>query len=367
MKRILFVYRINKDNPTNQGVVKKLAGQISACQQLGWQVDYVIHGDHHLYLNQDVIGKVNMNTTLAKIFFYNHLSLVINAHDYDKIIIRYGLSTASFISWLRSVKKLHPAIKLIIDMPTFPYVKEWQGFLSKAIIWMDQRYARHLHHYIDEIWHSGNHSYIYDIPTKSLSNGIDTKSLLPMKRLTKLPIIESFVMVAVAKWDYWHGLDRLLQGLAQWSPSAICPKICLKIIGEGPTISTLKATADRLDINHLIEWQGTLVGEALSQELYSSHLGIGTLGLHRKGVEIDSSLKHREYCAHGLPFVLSSQDNDFPSELAFVQVVSSDDNAVQISKLILFYQALDDQIPLRIRQYAIEQLDWKQKLFPLLS
>ncbi len=53
---------------------------------------------------------------------------------------------------------------------------------------------------------------------------------------------------------------------------------------------------------------GPKMGIELDQEFQSADLGMGTLGMHRKGLTSGSVLKLREYTARGIPSVIGYDD-----------------------------------------------------------
>ncbi len=368
MKRILIIYRVDKDDPSNHGVILKLIGQKNALFALGHQVDIVIHGSNHVYINDRTWKQVKMASYINRFLFYDHIRDIAKDQIFDIVLLRYGLSTPGFIKWLKLVKKYHPQSKVIIDMPTYPYDKEYNRWRGRLALLIDKYYSKRLKQYVDEMWHSGAEKEVFGISTKKLSNGIDWTEEQVKIHPRKKPITDTFHLVAVAKWQYWHGLDRILKGMAEFNKehSGIVRAV-LTVIGEGAELERLKKLADRLDISPQLKWKGVLTGQALQEYIDKAHVGIGTLGLHRKGVMIDSSLKHREYCLQGIPFVLSSKDEDFGEELDFVHYVAADEIKIDISRLLDFYNGLPEDISQQMIQYAYEKLRWVSKLKPLLA
>jgi hypothetical protein len=64
-------------------------------------------------------------------------------------------------------------------------------------------------------------------------------------------------------------------------------------------------------------------------------IGIGTLALHRIGMDESTPLKVREYLAYGLPTIIGYRDTDLPTKTPFVLSLPNSENNVQDSlKLI---------------------------------
>jgi len=313
MKNAIIIYRVDKSNPANAGVIQKLQGQAEGLESCNYKVDYLTHDKKNIYLNQTSIHKFSrfQQSKIKKLFFYNYIRALIS---YDLYIIRHTVSTPAFLSWLKRIKSTNHKAKILIDMPTYPYQLEWRGWLGKNVLWMDRNYNQDLHKYVELILHSGPEKSIFAIPTFHMSNGITDSQIVEPLRQSKNA---KLTMVAIAKWQEWHGLDRLLQGLSKYQSD-----YKLHIIGEGPANTSLKSLSVKLGIEEQLVWHGNLVGAALMNICRKADIGIGTLGLHRKNVPVDSSLKHRTYCAMGLPFVLAGDDVDF-SRLSIC--VSTDD------------------------------------------
>ena len=101
----------------------------------------------------------------------------------------------------------------------------------------------------------------------------------------------------------------------------------------------------------------------------AADVALDSLAIHRLRLPTSSSLKAREYCARGVPFVLASADADFPPELDFVHRTSSDESALDVSALVSFYERLRRMHPdvhREMRRHAEKSLSWKTKLEPLV-
>ncbi|MEP7054742.1 MAG: hypothetical protein ABI912_05785 [Actinomycetota bacterium] len=96
----------------------------------------------------------------------------------------------------------------------------------------------------------------------------------------------------------WHGIDKVFW-LARQKPDWD-----FEIVGPHP--------AELLGAPANVHAHGLLHAQAYGQLLASADVGIGTLALHRKGLNEASTLKVREYLAAGLPVVLGYLDTDFP-------------------------------------------------------
>ncbi|NEQ52126.1 MAG: glycosyltransferase, partial [Leptolyngbya sp. SIO3F4] len=177
-------------------------------------------------------------------------------------------------------------------------------------------------------------------------------------------------LIGVANVSPWHGYDRILKGLADYLKRPIFSrrKVIFHIVGARyPYLRELQALVSQLNIDEWVVFHQPTQGEALDVLFRESHLAIGVLGGHRKGLEIMSPLKNREYCARGIPFVLSHQDPDFSEEFQYCLRVPGNEEPVDIEKLINFLDSFHDLTYAAqcLREYAQEKLDWSTKLQPV--
>jgi hypothetical protein len=171
-------------------------------------------------------------------------------------------------------------------------------------------------------------------------------------------------MVAVGKWAYWHGLDGVIRGLALSHEN-----IFLDIVGDGPSSANLMNLANSLKLNSHITFHGYKHGHELENLLFSADIGLGTLGIHRKNVKFDSSLKHRLYCAFGLPFIHPSIDPDFNDNFEFNIKAEISDNPLNIGSILDRFEEIQkiSGYPQKIRSYALQNLSWHKKITDVLN
>lgn len=365
--KALIIYRVDKGIRSNAGVVQKLSGQVEALISLGWDVDYIIHDGSKIYKNQEVIGIIPSywGSIGVKWQFWESLKSALNK-EYDLFLIRYSLMIPPQFHCIRSIRKANPKSKILLDMPTYPYEDEWKGLKGSLGLYWDRKYRVQLSPYVDAVTHSGREESIFEIRTIPISNGISDNLISESSNVKKRT--DALTLIAVGKWQFWHGLDRLIQGIKSYLDRPHPREIHLHIVGEGPEGKALKYLVDDLDIGSSITFHGALVGKTLLNLLDQSHIAIGTLGLHRKKVVFDSSLKHRLYCARGIPMLLSSPDRAFDSQLRFVLYTTPDETDIDINALIDWYDRLDtEKISEKMITFAKDYLTWNIKMQELLA
>ncbi len=363
-KRILQIYRINRDDTANAGVIKKCLAQYKAFNQHGYNADMLQLCNEGVLLNDHLIYRKTLQShSLSMYWFYiSSFPFVIlqkvDFRQYDLIYLRHPFFDPSLVYMLRKIKRLNAGIKTVLEINTWPYDQEPKRWLHRMSLQMDRYYRRTAYRYIDAIVHYGDEKQIWNIPTIPIRNGIDVSAI----RIAKAANHSSELrLIAVGNWCYWHGLDRLIRGLGNYAKQGK-KTVKLVVVGEGPEWQNLRRLTKELNLERQVTFSGVAMGDKLDELFDGINIGIGTLAMHRKGVALDSSLKHREYAARGLPFVLSGQDPDFSESLPFIHYVPANEEAIDIQRLVNFQRGLKQEGRRSIRQYAEQWLGWEVQL-----
>jgi glycosyltransferase involved in cell wall biosynthesis len=117
-----------------------------------------------------------------------------------------------------------------------------------------------------------------DKPHITIGNGIDSKSV-PVRNFRENNNSQLH-LICVANVSRWHGLDRLLNGMAIYRGNS---HIFLHIAGEGADIPSLKQLVEKLNLQNHVIFHGFITGIDLDILFNSCHIAVGSLGIHRKG------------------------------------------------------------------------------------
>lgn len=374
--RVLYYARVNRDYPYHSGIIQKCRRQAAAFRQLGAQVDAILLSNQGVHLNEELLAAFPLRRRLASYFFYFFrldwlLARQADLSKIDVFYMRFPLCSPSFLYLLRMARKQNPHLHIVLEFPTFPYGEEFRGkgWFFRLAYCMDRVLRARLKKYVNFAVHYGVETSILGIPAINLRNGVglEEKPVFP----DRLPG-EEVSLIAVGNWNYWHGLGRLIRGLGEYYAAGPPRKVTLTVVGEGPELPALKRLAEELALRDAVQFVAHVVPQKVKAFLLEADVGVGTLGLHRKNVRIDSSLKHREYCAYGLPFILSSRDPDFPPGFPFTFYVPQDDSLVNIQAVIDFLDHLRSAYPgcqyqQQMRVYAEQHLSWKSRMQSVLD
>lgn len=199
--------------------------------------------------------------------------------------------------------------------------------------------------------------------TVLVGNGIDVSAIAPRESAPAWPA-PVLRLIGVATVSKWHGYDRLLRAVKEFSDRSNRPfDLQLTIVGRGPELDGLRTLSASLGLDGRVEFAGVVTGDALRSLYATSHLAVSSLGLHRIDLSMASVLKAREYCAIGIPFIASGNDPDFPDGLDFRFVVSaSEDTGDVVAAFEAFAKAAQRIDRAAMRTYAIDHLDWRHKV-----
>ncbi len=125
-----------------------------------------------------------------------------------------------------------------------------------------------------------------------IPNGIDLAAYpelpAPVDRRPRLVFVGSLSQP-------WQGTDKVMK------LASLCREWQFDIVGEGDAPP---------DVPDNVTWHGRLARPEVLRVLATADVGIGTLALHRKGMEEACPLKVREYLAVGLPVLYACADLD---------------------------------------------------------
>lgn len=197
------------------------------------------------------------------------------------------------------------------------------------------------------------------------ANGIDVKSIpFQPKPLTHHNHVH---LIAVAHIQYWHGFDRLIKSLHATVESSKdqTSRFKLTIIGDGDAKTELVQLSETLGLEEYITFTGALDQKELSERLMKADIGICSLGLHRSNLFFASTLKAREYIAHGIPIVLAGTDPDFDERLDFVFAATNNEDLIDLDSIYRRYLTVKNSNAnwaMNIRKYAETNLDFSVKV-----
>jgi hypothetical protein len=145
-----------------------------------------------------------------------------------------------------------------------------------------------------------------------ISNGVDGRIEQRSNRVGSQTACAVFVGTPSMSWQGIEDVECLASRM---------PEVHFHIVGYNANRSARPTSSN-------LSYHGFIEPDKYSDLLSASWVGIGTLGLYRKGMEEACPLKVREYLAYRLPVVVGYKDSDFQGSEQFVLRVPNEAGGV---------------------------------------
>lgn len=291
--------------------------------------------------------------------------------DLNFIYIRKTAFDRTFIKTLQTIKSKNPDIKVLLEIPTYPYDKEFSSLISKIRHIKDRKSRDYLYNYIDRIITYSNDKSIFKIPTINLSNAVDTRKIRAKKVLDNKNVIH---IIAVAIFNFWHGYDRFLYGLALYYKNGGHKNIVFHLVGSGSEVEKYKAIVKENSLNQHVIFHGEKFGNELDEIYDQCEIALDSMGRHRSEVYYNSTIKGKEYGAKGLP-IISGVETEFDSDpyYRYYMRVNATEEPINIDLVIDFYNRVyngwenKNEIIKNIREYTRNHFEFSASWKPVLD
>lgn len=373
--RILYLTYFSFLTSNECGVLKKIKSQIKALEGLGYTATLMGLGDSSFSLKE---GE-NITTFECKACYnkrktiYFILKKLIDIQNYDIVYIRLpGFIDSYFFKTLKFLKRKNK--KILLEIPTYPlngelknnlknYLRSCQlfKFLTRCVAYsLHFVYIRMVKKYIDKIITFMPYEKIWGIDVVCIDNGVELEEC----KLIEKENHEGINLIIVANLAKWHGVDRLIAGLKDYYDNNVSERVFLTIVGETELIGDLKQYAHEKEVYKYCKFVGRKDGELLRQEYSTADVAVGSLGMHRIGVLNGSTIKVKEYCALGLPFIYAYNERLIKENFKYALKLKMDESPVDISQVVDFYKGLKmtKRQALEMRSFAEEFFSWKKQM-----
>lgn len=361
MKKLLFLIFHGFD--PNNGISKKITYQVDALKACGMET-------HLCYMDEEDSKKRIVDGTVIADYGNGAMSKILKRSEFssiykyaknngiDFVYIRSNHNASPFT--VRMVKKMKKAgMKVVMEIPTYPYDQEYVGNMQRQLI-QDKMFRHTLASQLDGIVTFSDYDIIFGQKTIRISNGIDFNNIQVKKKFNDTT--HELNLIGVAEIHRWHGFDRLIKGLAKYYSTNPEYKVYFHIVGYFYSPTEKNEITNIIQQQHLEEYvivYGKQHGRELDAIFEKCDFGIGSLGRHRVGIDKIKTLKNREYAARGIPFIYSETDSDFDN-MAYVLKAPADESPIDITRIINFYKSLSIS-PQQIRD-SIRDLSWKNQM-----
>lgn len=252
-------------------------------------------------------------------------------------IRRPSVFDSSFLVFLRGIKKENPLVKIIVELPSYPYDQEYgKGIVGKFYLSVDKRNRKKLWKTVDRFavvaW-TGERDILWEIPVLPIFNGID---LLNIKRRS-LADHDGINLVCVGYFSMWHGYELVIEGLRNYYSNHPREIVRLHMVGDGPERERYQTMVKEFGLSDHVIFYGEING-GLDKIYDIADIGVCGLKTADFGVSQSSQLKSREYLAKGLP-VITAGDIDILQNTSFpYEHIVECDRPINIHEVVHFYQ-----------------------------
>lgn len=356
MKLLFIVYSV--PNPAN-GISKKIQAQIEGLKHSGIDVSLC-----HFLEKEDTrfwavdgcpIAEIGKGIK-AHLKFYTYFKPIIQyiySNGFDTIYLRYvHNATPWMLDFFKKLKRCN--VSIYMEIPTYPYDGEYTdvSLFKRFQMSIEHTCRTKFNKYLSKIITFSCDKKIFNVPTINLSNAVALDKI-PVKQVNSHR--NEIHFIGVANLSFWHGFDRLINGLFEYYKTEKSRNVFFDIVGGGNLINDLKMLVSRLQLDDVVIFHGSLSGNALNEIFNQSDIGVGCLGCHRKGIQEVKSLKNVEYAARGIPFIYSEDNNDFDNK-EYVIKVPPNETPINIKSVLDCYSQINNE-PKQIRE-TICNLSW---------
>ncbi|MBK9660516.1 MAG: glycosyltransferase [Chitinophagaceae bacterium] len=386
MKKVIYISNVNLEGTFLPGVILKIRGQEASFKNAGFKIDVLYPGENNTIVIQKHTGEKQMfkggrevrpgGSVFSKISSHYQVSwhgsidftdcfATIAAENYDAIYLRFYLPGKDLIDFLEKIKKACPRLIVLLEYPTLNIKELFKSSLVRRVTYsINQRRIEKLNQLSDYFITLTKHKELFGKPAIFMANGLAMDDIKPVE----VPLFNKEIILLGVTGDcaFYHGYDKILKGLSFYNNSNTGCKVKVKIISNplSTYVDELRTMAEKLGISNLVTFELPKNRKELAIEYQRSHMGIGTLALHRINLMDNYSLKHREYAAFGLPFIMSKGDEFFENS-PFVHTVERDDEPINIQQLVDFYLSLRQEHPSYpgdFRKSVEQQISWEAQL-----
>ena len=344
-------YLIHYNGNLKDGVGKKILSQIKFWMQNNINTELII-----ITKNKELINSIHSKNGLfsIKCFSYadsNRLKTWKNAIEYilinkfNFVYFRYDLF---YPSMLTLFKKIPTVVEINTnDIYEFKHTSIFRNLYNQITRNFILKNVKGMIFVTKELQESKEFAVYLSKNVKSLviGNGIDLDKYktLPLSSANQEPRIVFLGTDGLL----WHGVDKIIK------MAELFPKWTFDIIGLKGGENLKKGLSN-------VNFLGFLEKKDYEKILEKADIAIGTLALHRKGMNEASPLKVREYLAYGLPVIIAYNDTDFNNDHEFILKLPNTENNIIENKIVI-ENFVNRMKGVRVAREKIKHIDIKVK------
>lgn len=354
---------LSQDLSHAYGILEKINKQIYEFEKNGFHITKHINGKRNIF---------HLFKNLVPLFSEQYFNTNdIEWNHFDFAYIRKGaVLDKSVIDLAKKAKMSNPAIKIILEIPTYPYIDEFNGLVKVDILMKEKRWTKELVKYIDKIVTYSDDKQIYGIDCINISNAYEFSDQMLKDESGEKSSIE---LIGVATLCFYHGYDRLIEGLKEYYANGRNEReVKFTLVGDGPVLKNYQKMVTDYQLEQVVDLMGRQEFSELDAYYSAANIGVDSLARHRSGVTYNSSLKGKEYLAKGLPIISGVETDLDNKQLPFYYRVPSDETPIQIADIVTWYEHLlegktKSQLSEEIHHYGKENFTFSKTFSPVID
>lgn len=353
----------------SQGAVMKIFDEIKAFEKEGFVMRHV---------NFEPISKGARTTHIGKgicaaipfTYIFSKYQYDSSFDDFDFYYFRFEAVDFWMMRFMKQLKMHNPRGKIVIEFPDYPNTVWMKGVLYTPLLLKDYAARRKYHKYVDRFAVLNPvYKEIYGVKTVPYMNGIDV-SRIPVRVPHAKTDDSQIDIIGICTMFPVHGYDRFMESMARYYADGNKRNVVLHIVGDGPgpELKRYQTIVQKHGLSEHVIFEGRLTGNALTDCYNKCDLGVEVFAAFRKGLQVSSSLKSREYLCRGIPIITACDidiliNREFPYILQF----ENNNSLVDIRRVVEFHDAVyrnetEGTVIQNIRKFAEDHCSYNATL-----
>ena len=366
----IFLYNKRIVQKKITGIDKKVLWQVEALNRNGCECKLVQLYDSHKYKLGKCLGMIR-----ARMLFGNAEPNIKWKQEYANVdFLYFRRPDAISFAWLKllnKLKKINPNIKIIMEIPNYPYDDELGlKLINRPLLFKDKIFRKQLKYVVDRVAVQNDVEMIWGIKTIRFTNGINFDEIYERNPIEHNDGV--IRIIAVASLEPWQGYERVIDGVSEYYKNGGERQILINIIGSGSEEKFYKRLVYEKKLTKYIRFLGRKSGTDLDRCYDDADLALDAFGRYKTGNFLSTSLKSREYLAKGIPIITGCKTDVLNAGFYGFIEFENNNKVLDFEKIISFYDKIyggktKKDVSDDIRRYAKNICDSQVMVQPIIE